>query len=103
MPARKSMSGILEASPVPAGPPDSWAGHKEFRAKCVLDWTVPDVCDWLDSLFMPEYKAAFLQNSVNGYRLAALGGDDWTQLGVMRQGHRMNIQKSIRRYMPKQV
>ena len=30
--------------------------QKEFRAKSVLDWSVADVCDWLDSLFMPEYK-----------------------------------------------
>ena len=30
--------------------------QKEFRAKSVLDWSVSDVCDWLDSLFMPEYK-----------------------------------------------
>lgn len=103
MPARKSMSGILEASPVPAGPPTSWGGQKEFRTKYVLDWTVTDVCDWLDSLFMPEYKAAFIQNSVNGYRLAALGEYDWDKLGIQRQGHRLNIQKSIRRYMPKQV
>ena len=27
-----------------------------FMVRCVLEWTVPDVCDWLDSLFMPEYK-----------------------------------------------
>jgi len=33
MPARKSMSGILEASPVPAGPASTWGGQKEFRTK----------------------------------------------------------------------
>ena len=27
-----------------------------LMVRCVLEWTVPDVCDWLDSLFMPEYK-----------------------------------------------
>ena len=32
--------------------------QKEFRAKSVLDWSVADVCDWLDSLFMPEYKVS---------------------------------------------
>ena len=26
--------------------------------RCVLEWSVPDVCDWLDSLFMPEYKVS---------------------------------------------
>ena len=48
-------------------------------------------------------QAAFLQNNVNGCRLAALGSHDWDKLGVQRQGHRLNIEKSIRRYMPKQV
>ena len=49
------------------------------------------------------FQAAFLQNNVNGYRLAALGSHDWDKLGVQRQGHRLNIEKSIRRYMPKHV
>ena len=30
--------------------------QKEFRKKELLDWSAGDVCDWLDSLFMPEYK-----------------------------------------------
>ena len=40
------------------------SGFKQFLVllavepvpRFVLDWTVTDVCDWLDSLFMPEYK-----------------------------------------------
>eukprot|EP00090_Calanus_glacialis_P037365 TRINITY_DN6425_c0_g1_i1.p1 TRINITY_DN6425_c0_g1~~TRINITY_DN6425_c0_g1_i1.p1 ORF type:complete len:1871 (+),score=328.76 TRINITY_DN6425_c0_g1_i1:592-6204(+) len=98
---RKSASGILEAPPASSNL--SGSVQKEFRAKSVLDWSVTDVCDWLDSLFMPEYKAAFLQNSINGYRLAALENHDWDKLGVTKSGHRLNIQKSIKRYMPKQL
>jgi len=98
---RKSASGILEAPPASSNL--SGSVQKEFRAKSVLDWSVADVCDWLDSLFMPEYKAAFLQNSINGYRLAALEHHDWDKLGVTKSGHRLNIQKSIKRYMPKQL
>ena len=30
--------------------------QKEFRGKSLPDWSAGDVCDWLDSLFMPEYK-----------------------------------------------
>ena len=30
--------------------------QKEFRGKSLADWSAGDVCDWLDSLFMPEYK-----------------------------------------------
>ena len=32
--------------------------------RCVLEWSVPDVCDWLDSLFMPEYKVSPCPNSL---------------------------------------
>ena len=33
-------------------------GHtqKEFRNKNMLEWSPSDVCDWLDSLFLSEYK-----------------------------------------------
>ena len=55
------------------------------------------------SYYLTPPQAAFLQNNVNGCRLAALGSHDWDKLGVQRQGHRLNIEKSIRRYMPKQV
>ena len=49
---RKTASGLLEASNLPAAP----VASKQFRAKPLLDWSVPDVCDWLDSLYMSEYK-----------------------------------------------
>ena len=34
--------------------------QKEFRAKTLLEWSVNDVCDWLDSLFLPEYKVGYI-------------------------------------------
>jgi len=98
--ARKSASGVLESPPVQSYL--SGSTQKEFRKKELLDWSAGDVSDWLDSLFMPEYKAAFLQNSINGYRLAALNLEDWNRLGVNKASHRLNIQKSIKRYMPRQ-
>jgi len=51
---RKSASGVLESPP--AQNYLSGSVQKEFRGKSLVDWTVTDVCDWLDSLFMPEYK-----------------------------------------------
>ena len=30
--------------------------QKEFRGKSLQEWSAGDVSDWLDSLFMPEYK-----------------------------------------------
>lgn len=98
--ARKSASGILDSAPVEDYRPGS--AQKEFRAKNLLNWNVGDVGDWLDSLFLSEYKASFLQNSITGYRLATLSPSDWDRLGVGKNSHRLNLQKSIKRYLPKQ-
>merc|ERR1719333_845537 len=98
--ARKSASGILESAPVQGFAAGSI--QKEFRAKSLPEWSVTDVCDWLDSLFLSEYKASFLQNSITGYRLATLSPSDWDRLGVGKNSHRLNLQKSIKRYLPKQ-
>ena len=46
--------------------------QKGFRSKPLMGWTIGDVCDWLDSLFLPEYKPAFIQAEVDGLKLADL-------------------------------
>ncbi len=74
-------------------------GQREFRTKPLIGWTVVDVCDWLDSLFMPEYKAAFIDNDVDGLKLASLTKSELESLGVIRIGHTMNIEKSLKRYL----
>jgi hypothetical protein len=43
--------------------------RREFRNKGLHDWSVIDSCDWLDSLFMPEYKGIFQQRGIDGKRL----------------------------------
>ncbi|XP_023341633.1 SH3 and multiple ankyrin repeat domains protein 3 [Eurytemora carolleeae] len=75
--------------------------NSDFRSRSLLEWSESDVCDWLDSLFIPEYKAAFRDSGVNGARLATLDNRDWERLGVVKIVHRLNILKSIKRYMPK--
>ena len=72
---------------------------REFRTKPLIGWTVVDVCDWLDSLFMSEYKAAFIDNEVDGLKLASMTKKDLESLGVIRIGHTMNIEKSLKRYL----
>jgi len=74
-------------------------GHREFRTKPLIGWTIVDVCDWLDSLFMPEYKAAFIEHDVDGLKLATLTKSELESLGVIRIGHTMNIEKSLKRYL----
>ena len=73
--------------------------QKEFRKKELLDWSAGDVCDWLDSLFMPEYKPAFVQSEVDGFKLASITKGELEAMGVIRVGHMMNIEKSLKRYL----
>jgi len=75
------------------------AGKKEFRNKPLIGWSTHDVCDWLDSLFMPEYKPAFVQNEVDGFKLASITKGELESMGVIRVGHMMNIEKSLKRYL----
>lgn len=72
---------------------------KEFRNKPLIGWSTNDVCDWLDSLFMPEYKPAFVQNEVDGFKLASITKGELESMGVIRVGHMMNIEKSLKRYL----
>ena len=73
--------------------------QKEFRTKPLIGWTTTDVCDWLDSLFMPEYKPAFVQNEIDGFKLASITKSELESLGVIRVGHMLNIEKSLKRYL----
>lgn len=71
---------------------------KEFRTKPMNQWTTKDVSDWLESLFLPEYKAKFEAAGVDGRRLSYLDDETLLKLGVKRVGHRINIEQSLRRH-----
>ena len=73
--------------------------NKGFRTKPLMGWTIHDVCDWLDSLFLPEYKPAFVQAEVDGLKLAGLTKSELEALGVIRVGHMLNIERSLKRYL----
>lgn len=73
--------------------------QKGFRSKPLMGWTIGDVCDWLDSLFLPEYKPAFVQAQVDGLKLAGLTKSELESLGVIRVGHMLNIERSLKRYL----
>ena len=74
--------------------------RREFRNKNLHDWTIMDSCDWLDSLFMPEYKGIFQQRGIDGKKLVRMDNSTLLELGVKKLGHRMNIEKSLKRYLP---
>lgn len=74
--------------------------RREFRNKTLVEWTVCDACDWLDSLFMQEYKGIFSQRGIDGKKLLRMDNATLLDLGVKKLGHRMNIEKSLKRYLP---
>lgn len=61
---------------------------EEMRA-----WTVDDVGRWLDSLSLPQYKAAFREGAVDGEFLMELRAEDLAEiLGV---SHKLHVRKLL--------
>uniref|UniRef100_T1J5G2 SH3 and multiple ankyrin repeat domains protein 3 n=1 Tax=Strigamia maritima TaxID=126957 RepID=T1J5G2_STRMM len=81
------------------GPKGLSINPKDFGAKPLQQWTSRDVSDWLESLFMPEYKGSFEAAGINGSRLATIDNSALLELGVKRVGHRLNMERSLRRHM----
>lgn len=73
--------------------------QKEFRFKLLQEWTANDIADWLDSLFLPEYKQRFSEAGITGAKLANMDSNDLMGLGVKQMGHRLNMERSLKRYL----
>ncbi|GCB74888.1 hypothetical protein scyTo_0020283 [Scyliorhinus torazame] len=78
----------------PPMPPD-----KPFAAKPLAFWTKFDVADWLEYLHLGEHKEHFLENEIDGSHLPSLQKEDYVDLGVTRVGHRMNIERALKRLL----
>ncbi|XP_013407979.1 SH3 and multiple ankyrin repeat domains protein 2 isoform X2 [Lingula anatina] len=70
---------------------------RPFEIKSITDWTCDDVSDWLDDLKLSEYKTIFVENDIDGQNLATLTRNDFLELGVSRVGHRMNMERAIKK------
>lgn len=70
---------------------------KSFDTKPVDLWLCNDVLDWLDSLKMPQYKRQFQERCINGKKLIGLSRNDYIELGVTQVGHRMSLERSIKK------
>jgi hypothetical protein len=56
-----------------------------------------DVGEWLKSLGLEQYEAAFRENDVDAEVLPTLTGDDLKELGIVSIGHRRRILSAIAR------
>ncbi|CAG0888294.1 unnamed protein product [Darwinula stevensoni] len=98
-----SLESLLDSDPAPGkpsnpprNPPRARVG---FLSKPLHEWDVWDTADWLESLFMPEYKRSFVECGIDGRRLMGLNEEALHCLGVKRSGHRLNIERSLKRFM----
>lgn len=73
---------------------------RNFRNKSLDEWTTNDTTDWLESLYMPEYKNSFENKKIDGEKLIGLNNESLINLGVRRVSHRVNMEKSLKRYRP---
>lgn len=70
---------------------------KPFTSKPVSDWSCMDVLDWLDSLNLPQYRISFAKAQINGSKLMNMGRNEFINLGVTQVGHRMNLERSVKK------
>ncbi|KAJ1346493.1 hypothetical protein KIN20_001288 [Parelaphostrongylus tenuis] len=95
--------------PVDYDDPDSGTGGSDcdvqssecgtFASKVPLKWTCGDAVQWLLSLGLDEYVAAFQARRVDGRALMKCDRIAFTQLGVTRIAHRQKMEASLRQYM----
>nr|XP_039254552.1 SH3 and multiple ankyrin repeat domains protein 3-like isoform X1 [Styela clava] len=65
--------------------------------KPLVQWTVTDVSDWLKDLGLQMYISSFEENEIAGEHLPDLGKDELIELGVKPFGHRLTIDRSIKK------
>ncbi|XP_019744050.1 SH3 and multiple ankyrin repeat domains protein 3-like isoform X2 [Hippocampus comes] len=70
---------------------------KPFALKPLPYWTKYDVADWLAYLNLGEHIERFIDNEIDGSHLPSLTKDDFLDLGVTRVGHRMNIERALKK------
>ncbi|XP_061665588.1 SH3 and multiple ankyrin repeat domains protein 1-like isoform X2 [Syngnathoides biaculeatus] len=70
---------------------------KPFAIKPLPYWTKYDVADWLAYLNLAEHIERFIDNEIDGSHLPSLTKDDFSDLGVTRVGHRMNIERALKK------
>ncbi|KAL3882996.1 hypothetical protein ACJMK2_029296, partial [Sinanodonta woodiana] len=98
-----SADNIDQVARVIPPPPEFGNGYssdksaRPFASKPVESWLCNDVLDWLDSLNMGQYKSSFQQNSIDGKHLVSFTRNNYIELGVTQVGHRMNLERSIKK------
>ncbi|XP_046439349.1 SH3 and multiple ankyrin repeat domains protein 3-like isoform X6 [Daphnia pulex] len=89
---------VIEAETTRAGHQEMVVSTRRFPHKPLHEWTVSDTADWLDSIFLNEYKNVFMKRNIDGPSLMHINSETLMSMGVKRLGHRLNIEKSLKHY-----
>uniref|UniRef100_A0A0P5I0W8 SH3 and multiple ankyrin repeat domains protein n=1 Tax=Daphnia magna TaxID=35525 RepID=A0A0P5I0W8_9CRUS len=89
---------VIEAETTRAGHQEMVATTRKFPHKPMHEWTVHDTADWLDSIFLNEYKSIFMKRNMDGPSLMQINNETLMSMGIKRLGHRLNIEKSLKHY-----
>ncbi|RNA13766.1 diacylglycerol kinase eta isoform X1 [Brachionus plicatilis] len=57
----------------------------------VEDWGIEEVCLWLESLNLSEYKESFMRHDIRGTEIRNLERRDLRELGIVKVGHLKRI------------
>ena len=85
--------------PVGFGVSSSGSDKNQFLNKTVQTWSISDVGDWLESLQLSDHQQNFKNHKVDGISLTKMGRNDFIALGVTQVGHRMNMERAIKKLM----
>jgi len=79
-------------------PPKKLPADPDFMInKPSESWSVNEVSSWLRHLGLEMYIPSFVENEIDGSHLPDLGKEELIELGVKRMGHRMTIEKSLKK------
>ena len=56
--------------------------------------------EWLDAIGLPDYKEVFADNCIEGETLISMSKSDIKELGVEKVGHRVKLDKEIKKLTP---
>ncbi|XP_061752172.1 SH3 and multiple ankyrin repeat domains protein 3 isoform X2 [Nerophis ophidion] len=99
---RSSSARSRSRSPSPSHSPGLGSpllALRPFHQKPLHLWNKYDVGDWLESINLSEHRVGFQEHEIEGSHLPALTKDDFTELGVTRVGHRMNIERALKQLL----
>jgi SH3/ankyrin repeat-containing protein len=74
----------------------------DYLNKPIETWTMKDVGAWLVSLQLAEHQDRFVENNMNGELLTRLDRNKLISLGVSQVGHRMALERAIKKAMMRQ-